>query len=297
MSGNERGHVSVPTAQQNCRTSIVGLRQTEPTILLRHLDSKRADLRESLEIFRRNFTSAIDLVRIHMFTQVVFDLAQEIFARGTIFRTLRGIRIDSIEIVTPDEKIAGKTAAVLERIARCFCQLERFALPFRHLRRVDDSDRRGLFGLRACLFSNLFLRRFEGGFHIIRLSFRAKSRKLWTCFGKIRGVSTSLDMTEKEVRSRVILRKISSHPWRASSGSHMAKISLRFAPVVRVRRQFFSVRSAPRNATVRHGMARNRFPKSFHSRRPPANRRLSPLRIARLRSPSGGQAAARVPQL
>ena len=42
----------------------------------------------------------------------------------------------------------------------------------------------------------------------------------------------------------------------------------------------------------RRGTARNRFPKSFRSPRPPANRRLSLPRNARLRSPSEGPAAA-----
>src|SRR5438128_6626129 len=216
MSGNERGHVSVPTAQQNCRTSIVGLRQTEPTILLRHLDSKRADLRESLEIFRRNFTSAIDLVRIHMFTQVVVDLAQELFDGGTIFRTLRGIRIDSIEIVTPDEKIASETAAVVERIARGFRELERFALAFRHLRCVDDSSSYRLFGPCAGFLSDLFLRRFERRFHV-NLSFRAESRNLSIALRKVRDVSTSLDMTKRKCDRGFSRHKILFGHGRASS--------------------------------------------------------------------------------
>src|SRR6266478_3958679 len=133
MRGNERGYISIPAPQQNCRASIIILRQTKSAIFLRHLDSKRADLRESLEIFRRNFARAIDLVRIDVVAQIRFEFAQEIFARGAILRALRRIWINSIEIVTSDEKVAGETAAVLKRIARCFCQLERFAMAFRHL--------------------------------------------------------------------------------------------------------------------------------------------------------------------
>jgi len=82
---------------------------------------------------------AVDFVRIDMFAQITFQLLQEIFARDAVFRALRGIWVNSIEIVTSDEKIAGETAAVLERIARRFRQLKRFPLAFRHLRRVDDS--------------------------------------------------------------------------------------------------------------------------------------------------------------
>ena len=107
-----------------------------------------------------------------MFAQITFKFAEEIFARGAIFRALRGIGINSIEIITSDEKIAGETAAVLERIAGGFCQLERFALAFRHLRRVDDGGHR-FFGSCAGFLSDLFFRRFERRFHIIRLSFRA----------------------------------------------------------------------------------------------------------------------------
>src|SRR5882724_13268359 len=123
MRRNERGHVSVPTAHQYRRTLIIALRQTEPAIFLRHFDSKCADLGESFEILRRNFTSAIDLVRVDMFAQISVQLAQEIFACGAIFRALRRIRVNSIEIITSDEKIAGETATVLERIAGRFREL------------------------------------------------------------------------------------------------------------------------------------------------------------------------------
>ena len=171
MRGNERGHVSIPTSKQNCGPPVIALRQTEPAIFARHFNSKCADLGQALEIFRRNFTSAIDLVRIDMFAQVTFKLLQKILAGGAIFSALRGIRINSIEIVTPDEKITCETAAVFKRIARSFRELKRFALAFRHFRRVDDGSRR-FFRFCAGFFSDLFLRRFERRFHI-NLSFRA----------------------------------------------------------------------------------------------------------------------------
>src|SRR6266487_2741372 len=133
MRRNKCGDISIPTPQQNRRASIIALRQTEPAVFPGHFDSKRADLRQSLEIFRRNFTSAIDLVRVDMFAQITFELAQEIFARSAVFRALRGIRVNSIEIVTSDEKVASETAAVLERIACGFGKLKRFALALRHL--------------------------------------------------------------------------------------------------------------------------------------------------------------------
>ena len=84
--------------------------------------------------------------------------------------------MDAVEIVATDEKITGETAAIIERIARRFRQLERFTLPFRHLRSVDD--RRGWFfrlaigrirptgGLGAGFLSDLFFRRFERAFHL-----------------------------------------------------------------------------------------------------------------------------------
>src|SRR6266404_9621399 len=104
MRRNKCGDISIPTPQQNRRASIIALRQTKAAVFPGHLDSKSADLREALEIFRRNFTRAIDLVRIDVFAQISFELAQEIFARGAIFCALRGIRVNSIEIVTSDEK-------------------------------------------------------------------------------------------------------------------------------------------------------------------------------------------------
>src|SRR6266705_4653368 len=166
MRRYERGYVSVPTAQQYCSASIIALRQTKPAVFLPNFDSKRAELRESLEIFRRNFAGAIDLVWIDMFAQIIFQLANKIFASDAILCTLRGIRINPIEIVTSDEQIAGETAAVLERIARRFRQLKRLALAFGHLRCIDDSRRR-LLQLSAGFLNDLFFRRFERRFHII----------------------------------------------------------------------------------------------------------------------------------
>ena len=102
-----------------------------------------------------------------MFAQISFQLAQKVFAGGAIFRALHGVRKDSSEIVTSDEKVAGETAPVLQRIARSFCELERFALAFRHLGCVDDGGGHRLFGLRAGFLSDLFFRRFERAFHIM----------------------------------------------------------------------------------------------------------------------------------
>src|SRR6266550_7563701 len=178
MRRNKRRHVSVPTPKQNCGASVIALRQTESAIFLWHLDSKRADFRKSLEIFWRNFTRTIDLVRIDVVAQISFQLLQKFFASGAIFRALRRIRVNPIEIVATNKKVAGETAAVLERIARGFRQFERFPLAFRHLRRVNDGSRRS-FRLRAGFLSDLLFGRFERGFHIIRLSFRAESRNLW----------------------------------------------------------------------------------------------------------------------
>src|SRR5213594_4626303 len=134
MRRNKRSHVSIPAPKQNCRASVIGLRQAKAAVFLWNFDSKRPDLCEPFEIFGRNFAGAIDLVRIDMFAQITFQLADEIFARGAIFGTLRGIRVNSIEIVATNKEIAGETAAVLERIARGLSQLERLALAFGHLR-------------------------------------------------------------------------------------------------------------------------------------------------------------------
>jgi len=106
--------------------------------------------------------------------------------------------MDSIEIVTSDEQVAGETAAVFERIARGLRKLERLALAFRHLRCVDNARRYRLFRLCAGFRGDLSFRCFERRFHTNRLSFRAKSRnpaeERWV---PQRDVSTSLDMTNK----------------------------------------------------------------------------------------------------
>ena len=135
-----------------------------------------------------------------MFAQVTFKLLQKILAGGAIFSALRGIRVNSIEIVTPDEKITCETAAVFKRIARSFRELKRFALAFRHFRRVDDGSRR-FFRFCAGFFSDLFLRRFERRFHIIRLLFRGGIEDSLDIHQKARKVSTSPDMTPMELKN------------------------------------------------------------------------------------------------
>src|SRR5437763_11504966 len=100
MRRNKRCNVSIPTPKQNCGPSVIGLRQTESAIFLRHLDSKRTDFRKSLEIFRWNFAGAIDLIRIDMFAQISFQLLQKFFASGAIFSALRRIRVNPIELVS-----------------------------------------------------------------------------------------------------------------------------------------------------------------------------------------------------
>src|SRR5438128_5206089 len=105
MCRNERGHVSIPTAKQNCGAAVIGLRQAQSTVFLRHLNSKRSDLCETFEIFQRNFTRTIDLVRIYVFAQVVLQLAQKIFAGGAILCALRGVRVDVLEIMASVEAL------------------------------------------------------------------------------------------------------------------------------------------------------------------------------------------------
>src|SRR5207302_11368104 len=99
-------------------------------------------------------------------------------------------------------------------------------------------------------------------------------------------------MTRGEFERDFSLHKISFRPGRVYSVSHTARISPPSAPAVPIHRLLYSSRDAPRNAMGRRGTARNQFPKSFRSPRPPANRRLSLPHNARLRSPLEGPAAA-----
>src|SRR5262249_7141348 len=122
-------------------------------------------LREAVEIFRRNFTGAIDFIGIDVFAQISFKLPEELFSSGTILGGLCRIGMDSIEIVTSDEQVAGETAAVFERIAGGLSKLERFALALGHFRCIDDGSGRAYFGLRAGFFSDLFFGRFEWRLH------------------------------------------------------------------------------------------------------------------------------------
>src|SRR5437879_12640135 len=113
MCRNERGHVSIPTAKQNCGAAVIGLRQAQSTVFLRHLNSKRADLCETFEIFRRNFTRTIDLVRIYVFAQIALQLAHRTFAGSAILCALPGVEINPFEIIASHEEVTGETATVV----------------------------------------------------------------------------------------------------------------------------------------------------------------------------------------
>src|SRR5438552_16836311 len=117
MGGDKRGYISIPTAEQNCAAPIIILRRTQTAVLLRHLDSKRSDLRKSLEIFRWNFPCAIDFVRIDMIAQITLQPAQKVFAGCAVFGALRRPGVNSVEIIATDKKIARKTAAIIQRVA------------------------------------------------------------------------------------------------------------------------------------------------------------------------------------
>src|SRR4030095_8911230 len=82
-----------------------------------------------------------------MLAQINFKLAQKLLASGAIFCGLCRVRMDPIEIVPSDKQVAGETAAVFERIARSFAQLECLTLAFSHLRSVDDGRNNRLVGL------------------------------------------------------------------------------------------------------------------------------------------------------
>ena len=126
-----------------------------------------------------------------MFSQITFKRPQELFASGAILGALRGVRMDSIEIVTSDEQVAGETAAVFERIAGGLGELERLALAFGHLRCVDHGMSYRFFGLGtgqvrvavatglcARLLSDLFFLRFQRGSHIVGPSLLIKFRPI-----------------------------------------------------------------------------------------------------------------------
>src|SRR5262245_5878311 len=103
-----------------------------------------------------------------MFAQISFKLAQKLLACGAIFGGLSGVRVNSIEVIPSHEQVAGETAAIFERIARGLGELERFALAFAHLRRVDHGRSYRLFRLCAGFLSPAtagFFGRFEWRFH------------------------------------------------------------------------------------------------------------------------------------
>src|SRR5207245_10440714 len=118
--------------EQHRSSPIMPLREAEPAVFLRHFDSERANLRQPLEVLRRNFTGAIDLIGIDMFAKITFKLAQKLFPSGAILGALCRIRVNSIEVVSADEQVAGETAPVLKRISRRLGELKRSSLALGH---------------------------------------------------------------------------------------------------------------------------------------------------------------------
>src|SRR5262249_8941779 len=159
--GEERRNVAAPAPEQTARAPIIRLGQAETAILFWNFDSERADLGQSLEIFRRNLARAIDLVRIDVLAQIILELLQKPSAGRAVLLALRRPRINPVEIVAANEKIARETAAIVQRIARRLGEFERFALALRHFRRVDDRRGRRFLGLRARFGGDLFFRRFQ----------------------------------------------------------------------------------------------------------------------------------------
>src|ERR1043166_7359801 len=118
MRGNERGQILVPTAEQHRGAPIIDLRQTKPAELARDFYPERTELEEIVDVLLRNFAGAIDLIGVNFVAQVIFELGQKIRARLSIFSALLRPGEDPVEIVATDEKVAGETAALVERIAR-----------------------------------------------------------------------------------------------------------------------------------------------------------------------------------
>src|SRR5436305_4463111 len=82
-----------------------------------------------------------------------------------------------------------------------------------------------------------------------------------------------------------ILHKTWFRRGRVSSVFRRAKTSPRFAPAVPTPRRLSSARNVPRSVMVPRETARNRFPKSSHSLRPPVTRPLVLPSNAQLRLP------------
>jgi len=127
--------------------------------LLRHFDGERAHREQLVDVLLRNLAGPIDLVRVHLVAQITSELRQKTFARGFVFRALDWVGKNPVEIEAADEKIAGETAAFIQRIARAFRQLQGSGLPGRHLRRINDW--RGRCRFRRRFFCDLFFGCFE----------------------------------------------------------------------------------------------------------------------------------------
>ena len=132
MRRNERGEICVPAAEQHRGAPVIHLGQTEPAVLLRNFDAERAHREKIVDVFLRDLAGPIDFIGIDVFAQIFLQTGEKFFSGGAIFGALLGKWVNARKIVTADKKVARETAAIVERIARGFGQLERFALAFRH---------------------------------------------------------------------------------------------------------------------------------------------------------------------
>jgi hypothetical protein len=93
------------------------------------LDRERSHFEKLVDVLLRNLPGPVDLIRVHVVAQITPELGQKSLPGRSIFRTLFWKWKNPVEIEAADEKVAGKTAALIQRIARTLRQSRAAALP------------------------------------------------------------------------------------------------------------------------------------------------------------------------
>ena len=141
MRRNQRGEVAAITAQQHRRPAIIGLREAQPAAGRRNLDAERAHRPEMLDNVRRDFTGAIDFIRVHFLAQKFFQPLEKSVSLVVVLRLLNRKRMDRAQIEPAHEQAAGETLPPGGVVARRLGQLQGRPLTGRHLRGVYDGSR------------------------------------------------------------------------------------------------------------------------------------------------------------
>ena len=128
MCRKERSHISVYTTEKFHDPVILGLGETETSVLFRNFHSESSHLGEAINHLLRVFAGPVNLHRVDLFDHECFELIIE-FQEFRPFLHF-GKRIDQIKSKVSQEQFFQKARVLPILLARSLRNLERLALFF-----------------------------------------------------------------------------------------------------------------------------------------------------------------------